>query len=76
MTVIGEAAARIPETVRARYPAVPWIDIISFRNIIVHEYFGLSWTLVWDTATREVPDLQRHVAEILRSEFPGLEGSS
>ncbi len=76
LTVIGEAAARIPATLRERYPLVPWPDIIAFRNIIVHEYFGLSWALVWDTATRDVPDLHRRVVEILRFEFPGLGGSS
>jgi len=73
LTVIGEAATRVPATMRDRFPAVPWPDIVAFRNIIVHEYFGLSWPLVWDTATRDVPELQRQVAEILRSEFPDTE---
>jgi len=76
LTVIGEASARIPAMMRERYPSVPWPDIIAFRNIIVHEYFGLSWALVRDTATRDVPDLQRQVLEILRSEFPGLDVSN
>jgi uncharacterized protein with HEPN domain len=76
LTVIGEAAARIPVPMRERYPAVPWPDIIAFRNIIVHEYFGLSWPLVWDTATRDVPELERQIADILRTEFPGPQGSN
>ena len=76
LTVIGEAAARIPVTMRERFPSVPWPDIVAFRNLIVHEYFGLSWPLVWDTATREVPDLQREIVAILRSEFPDSGGSS
>ena len=71
LTVIGEAASRIPVTMRDRHPAVPWADAIAFRNIVVHEYFGLSWPMVWDTATRDVPDLERQVSEIVRSEFPG-----
>lgn len=49
---------------------MPWPDVIAFRNIIVHEYFGLSWTLVWETASREVPELKRQVETILSSEFP------
>ena len=57
LTVIGEAASRVPAAMRDRYDSVPWTDIIAFRNIVVHEYFGLSWRMVWDTATREVPDL-------------------
>lgn len=70
LAVIGEAASRIPLTLRDRYPFVPWADVIAFRNIVVHEYFGLSWPLVWDTATREVPELERQVSEIARTEFP------
>lgn len=76
LTVIGEAAARIPATMRDRFPSVPWPDIVAFRNLIVHEYFGLSWPLVWETATRDVPDLQRRIAAILRSEFPEVTGSN
>lgn len=76
LTVIGEAAARIPSTIRTRYPSVPWPDIVAFRNIIVHEYFGLSWPLVWDTATRDVPELQREVMGILQAEFPEFGGPS
>lgn len=71
LTVIGEAASRVPATLRDRYPSVPWADVVAFRNIVVHEYFGLSWPLVWETATRDVPDLERQISEIVRSEFPG-----
>jgi uncharacterized protein with HEPN domain len=56
---------------RERHPSIPWPDIIAFRNIIVHEYFGLSWALVWVTATRDVPDLKQQIGEILRSECSG-----
>ena len=70
LTVIGEAASRIPLTMRERHPDVPWTDIIAFRNIIVHEYFGLAWALVWDTATRDVPELADRIAGVLKAEFP------
>jgi len=75
LTVIGEAASRIPAPMRDRYPSVPWTDVIAFRNIVVHEYFGLSWPIVWDTAIRDVPDLERQISELVRSEFGGPEVS-
>ena len=71
LTVIGEAAARLPATLRDRHPDIPWADIVAFRNIVVHQYFGLSWPLIWDTATRDVPELQRQVAAIIATEFGG-----
>jgi uncharacterized protein with HEPN domain len=70
LTVIGEAASRISPALRDRYSIVPWPDVIAFRNIVVHEYFGISWPLVRDTATRDVPELERQVSDILRAEFP------
>jgi uncharacterized protein with HEPN domain len=70
LTVVGEAAARLSPDLRQRFPAMPWADIVAFRNILVHEYFGIHWPIVWLTATVQAPELRRQVAEILRTEFP------
>ncbi|MBZ5638615.1 MAG: DUF86 domain-containing protein [Acidobacteriia bacterium] len=70
LTVIGEAAARLPEDFRSRHPGVPWAKIVAFRNFVVHEYFGLDWPIVWHTAADLVPELRRRVAAILDAEFP------
>lgn len=42
LQVIGEAASRIPESNRARFPEVEWKRIVGFRNVVVHEYFGVD----------------------------------
>lgn len=70
LTVIGEAASRLSETLRQTHPATPWAKIVSFRNVVVHEYFGLNWEIVWNTATDLVPELRRQVATVLNAEFP------
>jgi uncharacterized protein with HEPN domain len=70
LTVIGEAASRLSETLRQAHPATPWAKVVSFRNVVVHEYFGLNWEIIWNTATELVPELQRQVAAILKIEFP------
>jgi uncharacterized protein with HEPN domain len=70
LTVIGEAASRLSETLRLAHPATAWAKIVSFRNVVVHEYFGLNWAIVWDTATELVPELRRQVASVLKAEFP------
>ncbi len=46
---------------------MPWPDIV--RNILVHEYFGIHWPLVWQTATDHAPVLRAQIAEILQAEF-------
>jgi uncharacterized protein with HEPN domain len=70
LTIIGEAVARLSPEITTRYRSVPWPDIIGLRNILVHEYFGVSWPLVWQTATDHAPALRGQVKEILRAEFP------
>jgi uncharacterized protein with HEPN domain len=69
LTVIGEAAAHLPKEFTNRYPEVPWLDIVSFRNIAVHEYFAVRWDIVWVAATEEVPVLRGQVEKILQDEF-------
>lgn len=76
LTVIGEAAARVPAEFRVRHPEVPWAKIVAFRNLVVHEYFGLNWPIVWDTATMLVPVLREQIARVLSVEFPGSLGST
>lgn len=76
LTVIGEATARLPVEFRGRHPEVPWSKIVAFRNLLVHEYFGLDWPIVWDTATTLVPVLREQVASVLSAEFPEGSGSN
>ena len=46
LAVIGEAAARVSEDLKTRHPQVPWPQIVAFRNILVHAYFGIDWDIV------------------------------
>ncbi len=69
LTVAGEAAGRVSPEIRERNPDVPWADIIALRNILVHEYFGVHWPLVWKTVSEHAPLLRVQIAEILQSEF-------
>lgn len=69
LMVIGEAASRLPKEFTNRFPEIPWVDIIAFRNIAVHEYFAIRWDIAWTAATEEVPVLKEQIEEILREEF-------
>lgn len=69
LTVIGEAAARLPKEFTNRFPEIPWVDIVGFRNIAVHEYFAIRWDIAWIAAAEEVPVLKERIEKILREEF-------
>ena len=74
LAVIGEAAARVSADLRSRHPEIPWPEIIAFRNILVHAYFGIDWGVVWLAASREVPALRSQIAAVLQAEFDSPAG--
>jgi uncharacterized protein with HEPN domain len=45
--IIGEAANRLPEAFRDSFPDIDWHRIRGFRNRIVHDYFGIDYSIVW-----------------------------
>jgi uncharacterized protein with HEPN domain len=69
LIVIGEAASHLSPDFRANHTAVEWADIVGFRNIAVHEYFAVNWSIVWVAATEDVPFLKDRVAQILAAEY-------
>ena len=73
LVVIGEAAARLSNEIRERYPEVEWKSIIGFRNISVHACFSVKWSIVWETATSDLKILREAIIKILEIEFPDFE---
>jgi uncharacterized protein with HEPN domain len=69
LTVIGEAAARLPQSFRDQHPEIEWRDIIAFRNILVHSYFSVKLPIIWEAVTQDVPDLREKVVHILTQEY-------
>jgi uncharacterized protein with HEPN domain len=66
LEIVGEAAKRLSESVRALAPEVPWKAIAGMRDKLVHDYFGLNLEIVWQTVEREAPGLRRRIEEMLR----------
>ena len=71
LAIIGEAAARISDDLTGRYPQIPWPQIVAFRNILIHAYFGIDWNEVWKASKVDCPALRGQVADILATEFGG-----
>ena len=76
LAIIGEAAARVSGELTGRYPTIPWPQIVAFRNILIHAYFGIDWKEVWKAAQIDCPALRGQVAGILAIEFGGPAGDA
>lgn len=57
LEIIGEAARKIPEDVRANIPELQWREISGMRNKLTHEYFGVNMKVVWRTVREDLPPL-------------------
>ena len=66
--IIGEAAARVSADTRARYPSLPWADIIGMRNRLVHVYYDTDLSLLWTTVTVDLSQLIAELAPIVGKE--------
>ena len=49
--ILGEAAKNIPDSIKERYPDVPWDEMYYLRNRISHAYFGIDYEIIWDIIT-------------------------
>ncbi|PWK27783.1 uncharacterized protein with HEPN domain [Arcicella aurantiaca] len=67
LEIIGEASNRLSENIHAANPEIPWRTIIGFRNVIVHEYFGLDDKIVWTVIQNEIPSLIPNIERIIET---------
>jgi uncharacterized protein with HEPN domain len=56
--IIGQAVKGISDDTRALVPDVQWRQIAGMRDKLIHEYFGVDITLVWDVVEHELPTLR------------------
>jgi uncharacterized protein with HEPN domain len=55
--IIGEAATHIPDEVCRNHADIPWKDMRAMRNFVVHEYFGISDRIIWETVQKDLPPI-------------------
>lgn len=45
--ILGEAAKRVPQRVKALSKDIPWNLLAGFRDILIHQYAGVDLEQVW-----------------------------
>ena len=66
LEIIGEATAALSDPLKVKYAEVEWQPIKRFRNVIVHEYFGVSIQILWGVIQKELPVLKIQIQKIIQ----------
>jgi uncharacterized protein with HEPN domain len=66
LEIIGEATKKLPESLKNKYPKIPWREISGMRNKLIHEYFGVNLRVVWDTVKKDIPKIKPIFQEIIK----------
>lgn len=66
LEIIGEAANHISEEIIEKYSEIPWQKMISMRNKVLHEYFGVDEETLWKTITEDLPPIKEQLENLPR----------
>lgn len=62
---IGELVSRLPDPFTGQHPQIPWRAIKGMRNLHAHDYDSVNLEIVWQTLTKEMPDLRVQIEKLL-----------
>jgi uncharacterized protein with HEPN domain len=74
MEIIGEAARYVPTGVEDSYIEIPWSKMRGIRNVVAHEYFGVSLPIIWRTLKEDLPPLVPQLRQVLQDDADGFLG--
>ncbi|HNZ61184.1 MAG TPA: DUF86 domain-containing protein [Methanofastidiosum sp.] len=63
--IIGEAVKNISEELKEDYPDIPWRNIAGTRDRLIHGYFEIQLSEVWEVVVSDLNDLKNVVMAIL-----------
>ena len=66
--IVSEASRRLPDPMKARYPAIPWPKIAAVGNILRHEYRQIAPPLLWEIVQDHLAPLEAACREELARE--------
>ena len=68
LEIIGEAAGLIPLEIQEEHSEITWLEMRAMRNIIAHEYFGVSLPIIWRTIDQDLTPMAVSLNKLLNSQ--------
>ncbi|MBS0620972.1 MAG: DUF86 domain-containing protein [Verrucomicrobia bacterium] len=67
LEIIGEAANRISDKTKKRFPDLPWRELVGMRNRLIHAYFDVDHDIIWQTVRESIPSFLSQLQVIIDS---------
>jgi uncharacterized protein with HEPN domain len=64
--VIGEATKKVPDRVKKEHPDIPWREMAALRDRIIHGYFRIDYSVVWNVIKEDLPGLELKISALLK----------
>jgi uncharacterized protein with HEPN domain len=65
LQVLAESSQRLSTELTAQHPEIDWRGLAGFRNLLVHDYFGISMIRIWELLEQFVPQLKQDIALLI-----------
>ena len=65
---IGELTKNLTQEFRQNHSEIAWKDAARFRDVFAHKYETLDMQIVFDTVTKDFPELKSEIEKILETE--------
>ncbi|MCI5687634.1 MAG: DUF86 domain-containing protein [Emergencia sp.] len=62
---IGELVSRLSEEFLEKHSEIPWHAIKAMRNLHAHDYDNINFEIVWETLTKDIPELEEALQKII-----------
>jgi len=66
--IIGEAASKVTDETKKRFPEIPWTNMIAMRNRLIHAYFDIDLDVLWGTIVDDLPPFIEDLEKTISSE--------
>ena len=62
--IIGEAAKNVSEEFRVQHPEIDWRGMAGFRDVLIHQYFGIDLINVWNISQNQAEKVLKQITAV------------
>lgn len=66
LEIIGEATKKIPDDIKYKWKELEWKSMAGMRDKLIHDYFGINYSIVWDVIKNKIPNLTKQIEKVIK----------